>query len=743
VTLPGPRNPFQSPRFGQIATFMLLPAAADAAGLDVALLGVPYDGGTSYRSGARFGPRAVREQSSLIRPWNPVLKVHPFERLRVADCGDVDVVPISIERTFEAIERRIDAVVQAGAMPVCVGGDHSISLPILRSLARRHGPLGVVHFDAHPDTWDEYFGSKFFHGTPFRRAIEEGAVDGRRMIQVGIRGPLYGSEDFAFHDQHGIEVLRIEAVKEQGTAWAAERLARLRGGPVYCSFDIDAVDRTRDGHAGGRRAHVVRGAHARALAGGTHARGRGYRRGLAALRRSRPDHLAACRESHVRARQRARARSMSRRVSVIVLLALVVVVAAPAWAAPAPVATVVVDGVISPVTLRLVESAIARAKASGAQALVIQLDTPGGLERSMRAICQRLLNAELPVVVWVGPTGARAASAGVFITMAAHVASMAPATNIGAAHPVAVGGGVDKESMRKVENDAAAFIRTIALERGRNADWGEKAVRESVSVTERDAVRLKVVDFIADSIPDLLTKLDGRTVKTAQGTVTLATREAVAKPIEIGFRDRVLAIITDPNVAYVLMMLGTLGLIFELSTPGAILPGVIGGISLILAFFAFQSLPINFAGLLLILFAIVLFIAEVKVTSHGILAIGGIVSMALGSLMLYDAPEVGFRVSWRVIVPTVALTAGFFLFALTLGVRAFRRRPLLGVSGLVGQIGVARGALAPEGQVSVQGEVWRAVADRPLADGTPVTVVDVQGLTLRVVGNDVAGGGTR
>jgi membrane-bound serine protease (ClpP class) len=420
-----------------------------------------------------------------------------------------------------------------------------------------------------------------------------------------------------------------------------------------------------------------------------------------------------------------------------------VLLAAPAWAAPAPVATVVVDGVISPVTLRLVESAIARAKADGAQALVIQLDTPGGLERSMRAICQRLLSAEIPVIVWVGPTGARAASAGVFITMAANVAAMAPATNIGAAHPVAVGGGVDKESMRKVENDAAAFIRTIAVERGRNADWGEKAVRQSVSVTEREAVRLKVVDFIADSIPDLLTKLDGRTVKTSRGSVTLATRDAVAKPIEIGFRDRVLAVITDPNVAYVLMMLGTLGLIFELSTPGAILPGVIGGISLILAFFAFQSLPINFAGLLLILFAIVLFIAEVKVTSHGVLAIGGIVSMALGSLMLYDAPEIGFRVSWRVLVPTVALTAGFFLFALTLGVRAFRRRPLLGVSGLVGQTGVARGALEPEGQVSVHGEIWRAVADRPLADGAPVAVVDVQGLTLRVVGSDAPGGGTR
>ena len=436
---------------------------------------------------------------------------------------------------------------------------------------------------------------------------------------------------------------------------------------------------------------------------------------------------------------------MRRRPQGLVALTLLVLLAAPAAAAPtpAPVATVVVDGVISPVTLRLVESALAHAKAGGAQALVIQLDTPGGLERSMRAICQRLLNAEIPVIVWVGPTGARAASAGVFITMAAHVAAMAPATNIGAAHPVAVGGSIDKESMRKIENDAAAFIRTIAVERGRNADWGEKAVRQSVSVTEREAVRLKVVDFVADSIPDLLSKLDGRTVKTSRGPVTLATRQAVAKPIEIGFRDRVLAIITDPNVAYVLMMLGTLGLIFELSTPGAILPGVIGGISLILAFFAFQSLPINFAGLLLILFAIVLFIAEVKVTSHGVLAIGGIVSMALGSLMLYDAPEVGFRVSWRVMAPTVALTAGFFLFALTLGVRAFRRRPLLGVSGLVGQSGVARGALEPEGQVSVHGEIWRAVADRPLADGTRVTVVDVQGLTLKVVGSDAAGGGTR
>jgi guanidinopropionase len=237
-----PRDPFTSPRFGQIATFMLLPAAASPEGLDVALLGIPYDGGVSYRPGARFGPRAVREQSSLIRSWHPVLKVHPFERLRVADCGDIDVNPSSIEATYAAITARIDAVVAAGAAPVCVGGDHSITLGILRSLAKRHGPLGIVHFDAHPDTWDQYFGSKYFHGTPFRRAVEERLIDPARMIQIGIRGPLYGPEDFAFHDEHGIEVVRIEAIKEEGTGPVAARLARLRGAPIYCSFDIDAVD---------------------------------------------------------------------------------------------------------------------------------------------------------------------------------------------------------------------------------------------------------------------------------------------------------------------------------------------------------------------------------------------------------------------------------------------------------------------------------------------------------------------
>ena len=420
----------------------------------------------------------------------------------------------------------------------------------------------------------------------------------------------------------------------------------------------------------------------------------------------------------------------------IALALMVGAVAAPhAALAAAPVVTVRIDGVISPITLRVVGAAIDRAQDQRATALVIELDTPGGLERSMRAIAQRMLNSEVPVVVYVSPTGARAASAGVFITMAAHVAAMAPATNIGAAHPVSVGGGnADKESMRKIANDAAAFIRTVARERGRNAEWAEKAVRESVSITEREAVRLKVVDLIADSLPDLLDKIDGRTVKTTKGSVTLATRGAEVLPFEIGFRDRFLNVITDPNVAYVLMMLGMLGLFFELANPGVILPGVIGGISLILAFFAFQTLPINYAGLLLIAFGIVLLIAEIKVISHGILAIGGIISMAFGSLMLFDAPEFGFRISWSVVAPTVGLTGGLFLFALATAVRALKRRPVLAGAGLLGQTGVARSALSPEGQVAVQGEIWRAVADGgPVPEGAPVRVVDVQGLTLRVV----------
>ncbi len=407
--------------------------------------------------------------------------------------------------------------------------------------------------------------------------------------------------------------------------------------------------------------------------------------------------------------------------------------AAPATAAQ-PVSLIDLDGAITPITDRLLTTAVERAQADGSQALVVQLNTPGGLERSMRTMAQTILNAGIPVIVYVAPTGARAASAGVFITMAAHVAAMAPATNIGAAHPVTAGGGdMGKEMSKKVANDAAAFARSLAAERGRNVDWAEKAVRSSVSVTEREAVKLKVVDLVADNLQDLLAKVDGRIVKTARGTVTLQTRDAPIKRIEIRFRDRFLALITDPNIAYILMMVGMLGIFFELQNPGVVLPGVIGGISLILAFFAFQSLPINWAGVLLILFGIALLIAEIKIASHGVLTIGGVISMVLGSFMLYDAPEVGFRVSWAVILPTVGSTAGLFVWAVSAGVRAMRRPAVTGAAGMVGRQAVARGELAPEGHVNVDGEIWRAVAEGgSIPAGEKVRVTAVDGLTLRV-----------
>ena len=422
-------------------------------------------------------------------------------------------------------------------------------------------------------------------------------------------------------------------------------------------------------------------------------------------------------------------------VAAAILLASVALLSptGPASAAQS-VSLIELDSAITPVTVRLLGSAIDRAQAEGSQALIVQLNTPGGLERSMRSMVQSILGSPIPVIVYVAPGGARAASAGVFITMAAHVAVMAPATNIGAAHPVAVGGGGDKEMIKKVENDAAAFARTIATERGRNAEWAEKAVRSSVSATEREAVKLKIVDLVAESVPDLLTRIDGRTVKTTRGQVTLATKDAPVKVIEVRFRDRFLALISDPNIAYLLMMAGMLGIFFELSNPGAILPGVIGGISLILAFYAFQSLPVNWAGLLLLLFGLVLLIAEVKVVSHGILAVGGVVAMLLGSLMLYDSPETtGIRLSWYVVIPTVGTTAALVFFAVSMGIRALYRPSVTGESAMVGRLGVARSTLAPEGQVMIDGELWRALSqDGTVAAGDPVKVAAIDGLTLKV-----------
>lgn len=397
-----------------------------------------------------------------------------------------------------------------------------------------------------------------------------------------------------------------------------------------------------------------------------------------------------------------------------------------------PVLAIKLEGVIAPSAADYIIRAIKQADREVAQALVIELDTPGGLDLSMRSIIKEMLAAERPIIVYVSPSGARAASAGAFITLAAHVAAMAPGTNIGAAHPVNMGGEMDKEMSKKVTNDAAAYIRTIAEQRGRNVQWAEDAVRKSVSATEKEALKLKIIDLVADKLDDLLVTLDGREVTTARGKVTLHTKGVEVSRLEMGLRDKVLKVISDPNIAYMLLMLGLAGLYFELSTPGAILPGVLGGICLILAFYAFQTLPINYAGLLLILLAIILFIAEVKVVSHGILAAGGIAAMILGSMMLIKSPEPFMRISLSAILFTTAATAAFFGFIVTMALRAQRQKTTTGAEGLIGQIGTVRTSLKPEGSVLVGGELWSAQCEDGADPGDKVRVRAVKGLMLFV-----------
>ncbi|MBI2882460.1 MAG: nodulation protein NfeD [Candidatus Methylomirabilis oxyfera] len=397
-----------------------------------------------------------------------------------------------------------------------------------------------------------------------------------------------------------------------------------------------------------------------------------------------------------------------------------------------PVLAIQIEGVIAPSTADYIIRAIKQADREMAQALVIELDTPGGLDLSMRSIIKEMLAAERPIVVYVSPSGARAASAGAFITLAAHVAAMAPGTNIGAAHPVNMGGQMDKEMSKKVTNDAAAYIRTIAEQRGRNVQWAEDAVRKSVSATEKEALKLKIIDLLADKLDDLLVALDGREVTTASGKVILHTKGVEVSRLEMGLRDKILKVISDPNIAYMLLMLGLAGLYFELSTPGAILPGVLGGICLILAFYAFQTLPINYAGLLLILLAIILFIAEIKVTSYGMLAVGGIIAMILGSVMLIRSPEPFMRISLSAILFTTAATAAFFGFIVTMALRAQRQKTTTGAEGLIGQIGTVRTPLKPEGSVLVGGELWSAQCEEGAEPGDTVKIWAVKGLMLFV-----------
>ncbi len=391
-----------------------------------------------------------------------------------------------------------------------------------------------------------------------------------------------------------------------------------------------------------------------------------------------------------------------------------------------------IQGVINPVSAEYIERGIHLSNTHRARALVIELDTPGGLDTSMRKIIKSINQSAVPVVVYVFPSGARAASAGVFITMAAHVAAMAPGTNIGAAHPVGVGGKMDKTMVEKATNDAVAYIKSIAERRGRNKKWAEKAVRKSVSVTAKEAVKLGVVDLIANNLNDLLEKIDGKTVETASGKVKLKTKGIPVKSVPMGLRLKILGIISDPNIAYILMLLGFYGLFFELTSPGAIFPGVFGAICLILAFYSFQTLPVNYAGLLLIILSIILFVLEIKITSHGILTIGGIISMIIGSLMLFKSPGPFFRLSLYLIVPAALATALFFTITFSLAFKAWRRKPVTGSEGLVGLEGVAHTDIHEEGMALVRGEYWQAFSDEPIKKGEKIRIEQVKGLKIKV-----------
>jgi membrane-bound serine protease (ClpP class) len=394
-----------------------------------------------------------------------------------------------------------------------------------------------------------------------------------------------------------------------------------------------------------------------------------------------------------------------------------------------------IDGAISPITARIITNAIKSAEDDGSEALVIELNTPGGLDESMRQITREILNADVPIIVYVAPSGSRAASAGVFITMAAHIAAMSPGTNIGAAHPVSIGGQIDSTMQEKVTNDAVAYIKSIASKRGRNASWAEQAVRKSVSITEYEALKDSVIDLVANNVRDLLYKIDGRKVELPSGEKVLNTKDALVQRINIGWWDNILQMIANPTIAYILFTLAMWGLFFELSNPGSILPGVVGGICLILAIFAFQALPINYAGVLLIILAIILFIAEIKVVSHGLLTIGGIVSMILGSLMLINSPAPYMHVSLVVVVTVTLGTALFFLFAVGMGLKAQMKKVTTGDKGLIGMAGEARTEIKPEGYVFIHGELWKAVSDPQTAGiekGEKVKVTGIENLILKV-----------
>ncbi len=394
-----------------------------------------------------------------------------------------------------------------------------------------------------------------------------------------------------------------------------------------------------------------------------------------------------------------------------------------------------VDGAINPASAEFIHDGIESASGAQAECLIIQLNTPGGLLKSTRIIVSDLLTSPIPVIVYVSPSGSQAASAGVFVTLAAHLAVMAPGTNIGAAHPVTLGEQLDSVMMEKATNDAAAFIRTISEKRNRNMKWAEDAVRKSLSITETEALHTHVIDTIAANINDLLKMINGKEIELVRGKKILQTEHAEIITIQKSFQQKILDILSDPNLAYILMMLGIYGILFELYNPGAILPGIVGFISLVLAFYSMHTLPINYAGLSLIIFAVILFLLEIKIVSHGLLAIGGIISLILGSMMLVRAESAldFIGISWKVILAVVVITVLFFVFAIGLGIKAQRRKPTTGIQGIVGEIGVVMNELQPDGLIKIHGELWNATSlDGVVKEGSTVKVESVENLKLNV-----------
>ncbi|HEC67749.1 MAG TPA: nodulation protein NfeD, partial [Candidatus Desulfofervidus auxilii] len=392
------------------------------------------------------------------------------------------------------------------------------------------------------------------------------------------------------------------------------------------------------------------------------------------------------------------------------------------------------EEIISPAVSELIATTLEKAKQNNSPFIIIQLDTPGGLATAMYQIVKGILNSPVPVIVYIAPSGARAASAGAIITLAAHISAMAPGTNIGAAHPVTLGSKIPEKMEEKVVNDMVAYVKSIAKKRGRNVKVAEKMVRKSVSLTASEALKQKVIDIMADSLPELLKKIKGRKVSTIVGKMVIPDENIQIKEIKGGLRYNILRILSNPNIAYLLMMIGLAGLYFELAHPGAVLPGVIGAISLILAFFAFQTLPVDYAGILLIILGIIFFILELKITSYGLLTVAAIFCYSLGSIMLFHQAPGYLRISWGVLWPTLALISGFFIGIITLVVKAQRARMKIGEQALIGEIGEVKEGIRPGevGKIFVHGEYWNAESEQTILPGEKAKVIGVKGLKLIV-----------